>query len=49
MSAGAGIGKPRWRRPLAWAGVALALGLVFSAYLNPHVVVDLATRVWACF
>ena len=30
-------------------GVAVALGLVFSAYLNPHLVADLAGRVWACF
>ena len=29
--------------------VALLLGLVFSAYLNPHLVVDLAGRVWSCF
>lgn len=38
-----------WRRPLLWAAVALALGLVFMAYLSPHMVVDLAARVWSCF
>ncbi len=26
-----------------------ALALVFMAYLSPHLVVDLANRVWACF
>ena len=25
------------------------LAAVFSAYLSPHLVVDLANRVWACF
>jgi hypothetical protein len=29
--------------------VGVALGLVFAAYLNPHLVADLAGRVWACF
>lgn len=28
--------------------VAAALAGVFAAYLNPHLVVDLANRVWAC-
>ena len=36
-------------RALAWAGALLALVAVFSAYLDPHFVVDLANRVWACF
>jgi hypothetical protein len=40
-------------RPARWwwlrVAVAVALGLVFSAYLNPHLVVDLASRVWSCF
>lgn len=45
--------SPWWQR--AWvraglAGTALAvLALVFLAYRNPHTVVDLANRVWACF
>ena len=38
-----------WRRLTAWLAAALALGAVFAAYLNPHLVVDLANRVWACF
>jgi len=41
------------RTPLArWAVGAVAmlvLALVFLAYLNPHLAVDLANRVWACF
>lgn len=37
-------------RPLlAWGSALLALALVFSAYLNPHLAVDLASRLWACF
>jgi hypothetical protein len=36
-------------RPLAWAGAAVLLAVVFMAYLDPHTVVDLANRVWACF
>jgi hypothetical protein len=31
------------------AAAAAALGLVFMAYLDPHTIVDLANRVWACF
>ena len=37
------------RRTLAWTVAALALAAVFAAYLDPHLVVDLANRVWACF
>ena len=36
-------------RLLAWAAVAAVLAAVFAAYTNPHFVVDLAGRVWACF
>lgn len=28
--------------------VTTTLGLVFAAYLDPHTVVDLSTRFWAC-
>lgn len=43
----------RWHHP-AWRvaaalGAAGLLGLIFMAYLNPHTVVDLANRLWACF
>ena len=34
---------------LRWGAVALALAAVFAAYLDPHTVVDLANRFWACF
>lgn len=33
----------------AWATIALALGAVFFAYLQPALLVDLANRVWSCF
>lgn len=36
-------------RPLAWLAAALALAGVFTAYLDPHLMVDLANRLWACF
>ena len=39
----------RWRWLAAAATVAAMLAAVFAAYLNPHLVVDLANRVWACF
>jgi hypothetical protein len=32
-----------------WAGAALALALVSWAYLNPHLMLDLADQVWSCF
>lgn len=39
-------------RVLHWALAALGLGVlgaVFLSYLNPHLAVDLANRLWACF
>jgi hypothetical protein len=39
----------RLARALAWAGVALGLGTVFMAYLNPHRTLDLVNAFWACF
>ena len=36
-------------RTWAWPTALIALALVFAAYLNPHLAVDLANRVWACF
>lgn len=41
--------KPRHLHALAWAAALAALAAVFVAYLNPHLAVDLANRVWACF
>ena len=40
--------KPAWRRWTARVAIALALAAVFSAYLGPHVAVDLANRMWTC-
>lgn len=37
------------RRLLLWSAAAVALALVFSSYLGPDLVVDLANRVWSCF
>ncbi|AKJ28387.1 hypothetical protein [Caldimonas brevitalea] len=39
----------RWRRPLAWAAVLAALLLVFSWYLQPSLMVQLANQLWNCF
>ena len=38
-----------WRLLLGGAAVLVALAVVFVSYLNPHLALDLATRVWACF
>jgi len=38
-----------WLRRAALASAGLLLALVFMAYQNPHTVLDLANRVWACF
>ena len=38
-----------WRRMLAWTGAAALLALAFTAYLDPHTVMDLSNRVWSCF
>jgi len=37
------------RRAIVWGLLLLALGATFMAYLNPHLMVDLANQVWACF
>jgi hypothetical protein len=39
--------KPRPLRLAALAAAALVLAAVFAAYLEPHLAVDLANRVWA--
>ena len=41
--------RPAFKRWLMRLSVLLALAAVFMAYLNPHRVVELANRVWACF
>ena len=35
--------------PPARRRLALTLAAVFAAYLNPHLAVELASQVWACF
>lgn len=41
--------RHRWLRRTLLAAAGLMLALVFMAYQNPHTVLDLANRVWACF
>jgi predicted outer membrane lipoprotein len=36
-------------RLLMACGAAAVLTLVYLEYLNPHVIVDIATRFWSCF
>lgn len=36
-------------RILWWALTLAVLLVVFLAYLSPHMAVDLANRLWACF
>ena len=43
------MNRPRWRAGLAVLVAAAALGAVFAAYRNPHLMVGLANAVWACF
>ena len=43
------MNRYRARGALGLAAAALALGAVFFAYLDPHLAVDLANRVWSCF
>jgi hypothetical protein len=33
----------------AWGAALAVLLLVFTAYLDPHLMADLANRAWACF
>ena len=37
------------RRVAAWATAVGVLAAVFASYLNPHMALDIANRVWACF
>lgn len=37
------------RRVAAWAAAVVVLAAVFASYLNPHLALDIANRVWACF
>lgn len=33
----------------AWAAAVAVLALVSMAYLNPHLMLDLADKLWSCF
>ncbi len=48
MTTGSRHSHPRLRLA-GWATAAALLLLVFAAYLDPHLAVDLAGRLWACF
>jgi hypothetical protein len=37
------------RRVAGWAVAMAVLAAVFASYLNPHLALDIANRVWACF
>ena len=39
----------RARRWLFWAGALATLAAVSVSYLNPHLMLELADRLWACF
>ncbi|HET9976289.1 MAG TPA: hypothetical protein VFQ20_02550 [Burkholderiaceae bacterium] len=41
--------RPGARQLLAYAAVTAVLAGVAALYLGPHLMVDLAARVWACF
>ncbi len=36
-------------KTLLWALALIALALTFTAYLQPGLVMDVATRLWSCF
>ena len=37
------------RPAVLWTGAAIALALVFLAYLQPDFAVTIANQIWACF
>lgn len=41
--------SPSWKRTAGWAAGLATLMAVFLSYLNPHLALDIASRVWACF
>lgn len=41
--------RPRLRKAAIAAAVAAGLLLVFGAYFNPHLAVQMANTLWACF
>ena len=36
-------------RSFAWVAAAAVLGLVFMAYTQPALMIDLSNQIWACF
>ena len=36
-------------RAAAWSAAVLVLALVSLSYFNPHLMLDLADRLWSCF
>lgn len=46
-----GTGRPAGlaRKVTGWAMAAAVLAAVFASYLNPHLALDIANRIWACF
>lgn len=40
--------KPGLVRAGIWAAALAALAAVFAAYLDPHLTLDLANRLWSC-
>lgn len=42
-------GMSKAARIALWTAALAALAATALAYLNPHLMVDLAARVWACF
>ena len=43
------INRRRVTRMAGYGGMAIVLALVFAAYLQPALMVDMANRVWSCF
>lgn len=41
--------RPRWRRWALRGMIALALGLAFVAYQDPHLMLQLGNQLLACF
>jgi hypothetical protein len=46
-----GPDRPQWAgwRWLGWTAVVAALLGIFSFYTDPHFMVDVADKIWACF
>jgi hypothetical protein len=37
------------QRIALWVAVGIVLALVAGAYLNPHLMLDMADQLWSCF